>query len=134
MSDAPIPALDELPSEVLDRIDRACDRFEASWAAGERPRLEAYLGEFAGPSRAALLRDLLAAEIAARRRRAETPVPAEYRLRFPLDAFAVDSAFGQAATTTDRATPRGGGGPSTDPERPDGDGTGNPPAPGAVPG
>jgi WD40 repeat protein/tetratricopeptide (TPR) repeat protein/predicted Ser/Thr protein kinase len=84
----------ELPLDVLDRIDRACDRFEANWEAGVRPRLEDYLGAVPDLYRTALLRDLLAAEIDARRRRGERPEPGEYRDRLPGDAAAIDSAFG----------------------------------------
>jgi hypothetical protein len=29
-----------LPLDVLDRIDLACDRFEAAWSTGQRPRIE----------------------------------------------------------------------------------------------
>ena len=58
-----------LPPTVVDRIDRVCDRFEAAWRAGRRPRIEDYLGEAAGPERSALLRELLLAELECRRRR-----------------------------------------------------------------
>ncbi len=93
----------ELPLDVLDRIDRACDRFEATWEAGGRPQLEDYLGAVASEYRTALLRDLLAAEIDARLRRGERPEPGEYRDRLPRDAAAIDSAFAAY-----RDHPRGG--------------------------
>ena len=83
----------ELPLDVLDRIDRACDRFEATWDAGGRPQLEDYLGAVAAEYRTALLRDLLAAEIEVRRRHGEWPEPGEYRDRLPGDAATIDSAF-----------------------------------------
>ncbi len=83
----------DLPLDVLDRIDRICDRFEAAWDRGERPRIEDDLGEVVEPHRRALLRDLLAAEVAARRRRGERPEPRDYRDRFPDDADAVEAAF-----------------------------------------
>jgi serine/threonine-protein kinase len=103
MSESTEPDLSKLPLDVLDRIDRACDRFEAGWERGERPRLEDHLAEVAAPYRLALLRDLLAAEIAARRRRGESPEPREYRDRLPGDASTVDSAFGL------KGGPAGGG-------------------------
>jgi serine/threonine-protein kinase len=103
MSERTEPDLSKLPLDVLDRIDRACDRFEAGWERGERPQLEEHLGEVAAPYRLALLRDLLAAEIAARRRRGESPEPREYRDRLPGDASTVDSAFGL------KGDPAGGG-------------------------
>ena len=51
MSAATPPAPDSVPATVADRIDRVCDRFEAAWKAGRRPRIEEYLGEAAGPER-----------------------------------------------------------------------------------
>ena len=83
----------ELPLDVLDRIDRACDRFEATWDAGGRPQLEDYLDAVAAEHRAALLRDLLAAEIDVRRRHGERPEPGEYRDRLTGDAATIDAAF-----------------------------------------
>jgi hypothetical protein len=40
-----------LPLEAERRIDRDCDRFEAQWQAGQRPRLEDHLAQAAGPER-----------------------------------------------------------------------------------
>ena len=36
---------------LTDRVDEACDRFEAAWLAGARPRIEDYLPASAGPER-----------------------------------------------------------------------------------
>ena len=94
MSDEAIPDRTRLPIDVLDRIDRACDRFEAAWARRAAPhRGRPRRGR--RPYRRALLRDLLAAEIAARRRLGEGPEPREYRDRFAGDDSAIDSAFGE---------------------------------------
>jgi serine/threonine-protein kinase len=87
-----------LPLDVLGQIDRICNRFEATWEAGQRPRLEDYLGEVAEPYQPDLLCDLLAAELDARRRRGERPEPHEYRDRFPGETAVVVAAF--AAPTT----------------------------------
>jgi serine/threonine protein kinase/tetratricopeptide (TPR) repeat protein len=83
----------ELPLDVLQRIDRACDRFEAVWREGQRPRIEDDLGEFAEAHRAALLRELLAAELDARRRLGERPEPGDYRDRFPGADEVIEAAF-----------------------------------------
>ena len=93
MSDEINPDPSELPLSVLDQIDRICDRFERAWERGERPRVEDNLGEVSGPHRSALVRDLLAAELSARRRRGEEPEPREYHGRLPGDAEAVEAAF-----------------------------------------
>ncbi len=94
MSEETRPDCTVPPMDVLDQIDLICDRFEAAWQAGERPRIEDELGEFAAAYRPALFRDLLAAELSARRWRGERPEPHEYRDRFPGDAATIGDAFG----------------------------------------
>ncbi|HTL56210.1 MAG TPA: serine/threonine-protein kinase [Candidatus Limnocylindrales bacterium] len=48
--------------ERRQRIDMLCDAFEASWRAGQSPRIEAELEKIEGPSRPALLKELLLVE------------------------------------------------------------------------
>jgi serine/threonine-protein kinase len=86
-----------LPTDVLDRVDRICDRFEAAWESGARPRIEDHLEGVAAAYRPELLRDLLAAELAARRRRGEQPEPHEYRDRFPGEVAVIAMAFDSPA-------------------------------------
>jgi hypothetical protein len=59
------------------RVDDACDRFEAVWKAGGRPRIEDHLGAVEDDERRTLLRELLALEIKLRRRAGEEPAVAE---------------------------------------------------------
>src|ERR1700730_78018 len=82
------------PTAVLDRLDPIRDSFEAAWGGGVWPRIEDYLGGD-DPCRSHLLRDLLASELAARRRRGERPKPSEYRGRFqvPGDSAVIAAAF-----------------------------------------
>jgi hypothetical protein len=47
------------PSSVLERIDPICDRYEAAWLAGQRPRIDDYLRQVPEVERAALLHELL---------------------------------------------------------------------------
>ncbi len=82
-----------LPLDVLNQIDGICNRFEAAWESGDRPRVEDYLGDVDEPYRPALLHDLLAVELDARRRRGERPEPHEYRDRFPGETTVVMAAF-----------------------------------------
>jgi serine/threonine-protein kinase len=89
-----------LPLDVLNRIDRICDRFETAWAAGRRPRIEDYLGAVAVPYRPALVRDLLVEELHIRRRRGERPEPAEYHIRLPGEDTAITTAFGMQEKQT----------------------------------
>ena len=70
------------PSQV-GRVDEICDRFEAAWKAGERPRIEDFLGAVTEPERSALVRELIALDVAYRRRSGETPEAGDYQARFP---------------------------------------------------
>ncbi len=87
----------ELPLDVLDRVDRICDRFQAAWESGDRPRIEDHLEEVEPAYRPALLRELLAAEVAARQRRGERPEPSEYAGRFPDDPGVITAAFARSS-------------------------------------
>jgi serine/threonine-protein kinase len=88
------------PSQV-ERVDEACDRFEAAWKAGQRPRIEDHMARHAGPSRRALLRELLALELELRRRGGERPCRREYDGRFPGDTGVIDAVFGGVAPTAE---------------------------------
>jgi predicted Ser/Thr protein kinase len=81
----------------LRRINLVCNRFEAAWKAGQRPRIEDHLGEVAEPERPSLLRELLAMELSLRRRGGETPAGEEYRKRFPEHAGLVQAVFDEKA-------------------------------------
>jgi serine/threonine-protein kinase len=86
---------DEAPlsPSTAGRREGVCDRFEAAWRAGQRPRIEDYLPDAPAPDRPALLRELLVVELAYRARLGERPDPAEYRARFPGQAGLVRAAF-----------------------------------------
>ena len=83
------------PPPLTDRVDEGCDRFEAAWVAGVRPRIEDYLPETAGPERESYLRELLILELAYRRRNGEHPICGEYASRFPEYRTAVAALFGK---------------------------------------
>jgi hypothetical protein len=67
-----------LDPEVVEAIGRACDHFKAAWLHGSRPRIEISLEGTSGPLRSALLRALLAAEIALRADEGERPDLEDY--------------------------------------------------------
>ena len=94
----------DLSFAELDRIDQACDRLEAAWKAGVRPRIEEYLAEASPLERATLLRDLLVVELHMRRRAGELPNPPEYLQRFPDhdDIATIVSAFIRHGTAPPR--------------------------------
>jgi eukaryotic-like serine/threonine-protein kinase len=76
-------------------VDEAADRFECDWKqGGDRPRIEDFLAQEAGPRRTLLLQELLRVECELRKSAGETPGLEEYRQRFPDDRAAVDAVFG----------------------------------------
>jgi serine/threonine-protein kinase len=87
---------DSLSATQAEALDRACDRFEAEWRAGGRPKIEDHLGGATEPLRSALLGDLIAVELDWRRRHGERPEPAEYHDRFPGHAQVVSAGLGTA--------------------------------------
>ena len=107
MSDThPPPALS--PSEAR-QVDQICDRFEAAWKAGPRPRPEDYLGGAAEPLRPALLRQLLLLDWDYRRRAGEAPRAADYLARFPGEAAVVEEAGRAVAEFADSTHEPAGG-------------------------
>jgi tetratricopeptide (TPR) repeat protein/tRNA A-37 threonylcarbamoyl transferase component Bud32 len=79
---SPVDTASLSPSQA-GRVDEECDRFEAAWRAGRRPRIEDFLGAHPEPARSALTRELIQIEVAYRRRSGEVPDAADYRGRFP---------------------------------------------------
>jgi serine/threonine protein kinase len=73
----------ESPLSLNLRINEACDRFELAWQAGQRPRIEEYLGDTCEPERSALVRELIALDIDYRRQVGEQPRAEDYHERFP---------------------------------------------------
>ena len=65
------------------RIDAVCDRFEVAWRAGESPRIEKYLADWAEPERTELLLELLGVELELRLEAGEDPTLQDYLVRFP---------------------------------------------------
>ncbi len=106
MNAADLPGVDALPVLLALQINRLSDRHEAAWRAGRRPRIEDNLTLMDEPGRTVLLRELLAAELAARWEQGEAPDCREYCDRFPADAALIAAVFAEAqATGDDPATP-----------------------------
>jgi WD40 repeat protein len=108
-------ALEDLPLDVLQEIDRRCENFEASWRAGQVPSVEEYLAGVPAVGRRPLLKELLGLELVYRRKRGEAPARADFVGRFPDDADLADAAWqetektlgaaGSAASTDREAAP-----------------------------
>jgi WD40 repeat protein len=96
-----------VPPAVGLGVDAACLRFEAAWKSGERPKVADYLAGVEGPARAPLLRELVALDVAYRRRLGEQPDAEEYVTFLAGEEAAVYAAFG---ASTRSAAPLGAAG------------------------
>ena len=108
MKDAGRSDPDPISPSQLRRLDDAYVRFDAAWQAGQRPRIEDYLGGFSEADRTRLLRDLLAVELEFRRRRGEGPAPEEYQPRFPGQSGVIFEVFDRTASRMPAQTSRPG--------------------------
>ena len=64
-------------------VNRSCERFEASWRAGEWPRISAYLASADPAEHDTLFPELLALELELRRDGGETSCADEYVAKYP---------------------------------------------------
>ena len=80
---------------LADRVDQACDRFEAARVAGARPRIEDFLSGTASEERESYLRELLILELAYLRRDGDCPIFDEYTARFPEHRPLIEAIFGR---------------------------------------
>ena len=94
----------------FEHVVERCDRYEAAWREGRRPRIEDYLAEALEPERAALLlRELLALELELRSNGGERPEPQEYRERFPGHVELINRILNEAGPSAphDQQAPTG---------------------------
>src|SRR5438552_954584 len=82
-----------LPPSVAVRMDQACTAFEDAWKAGQRPRVEDYLGNAPPEERGVQFGELLRLEIEYRAKAGEQVAAEEYRARFPDLAAMVAEVF-----------------------------------------
>jgi hypothetical protein len=112
--EAPASDSESLPLKLAGCIDRACNRYEAEWKLGRRPRIEAYLTDATERERPGLFRELLLLEIEFRESVGERPAPEEYRARFSGHDTLIRSVFEvscRARDATARPWARGPAGP-----------------------
>lgn len=83
---------------LFSQIDHVCDRFEAAWKEGQRPRIEEYWGGFPETARTELFIELLLVELEYRRRAGEQPRLEEYRDRFPEFEQQIQAVFEEASS------------------------------------
>jgi WD40 repeat protein/serine/threonine protein kinase len=91
----------------IRQIEQICDRFEAAWKSGDRPRLESYLAQVSRPLHRTVLRHLVALDWEYQVAAGEQPSAAEYKRRFPLISEQVDAIFREvtAANSTSASHP-----------------------------
>jgi serine/threonine protein kinase len=87
-----------LSPDEMERVDRACDEFEAAWKSGQRPELRSFVQDPSTPLGKFMLGELLKVELAYRVQRGEQPVAEEYQACFPEHANLIAAAFGLGAT------------------------------------
>src|SRR5262249_20316355 len=80
---------------TAQRIEQACNCFEAAYRANPPVKAEDFLGESPEPDRSALLRELLLLELEYRCRAGENPAPGEYLARFPGQSQLVRACFNE---------------------------------------
>lgn len=81
--------------DPLADIDHACDVFERAWSAGESPRLETFLSQYAEADSAKLFTELLLLEWELKEKAGEAITLADYLARFPDRGEVVRDAFRQ---------------------------------------
>jgi tRNA A-37 threonylcarbamoyl transferase component Bud32 len=93
----------EPPSPTLDvvaEIDAACDRFEAEWRAGRRPRIQDYLPAPGEPGYPRFLEELLRLDLEYRAEAGERVTLQDYLLRFPEHGALIRQVFSTASFST----------------------------------
>src|SRR5262245_50834827 len=100
MNDPERTRLGSLPLTVELWVYDVCNRFEAAWREGHRPRVAEFLDDAPAPGRAALLRELILLDVEYRRGQGESPCAEDYRSVFPTlppDWLARESAVCERA-------------------------------------
>ncbi len=109
MSTGELGTTSDVSLSTEDRVDQACDEFEAVWKAEGRPRIEDWLvADQPQRERLALLGELLSIELFWRKKQGERPDPSEYIDRFPRrdECVEVARAFVRASSLHRRFNPR----------------------------
>jgi WD40 repeat protein len=101
VSDTSFSDLDDLSPALVRRLEEACDRFEARWRGGERPRLDDFLASAGDGLYPVLLRELILLDVYYRQQAGECPRAEDYQTWLSgLHTAWLDAAVGDAATTT----------------------------------
>jgi tetratricopeptide (TPR) repeat protein len=81
------------------RIEQACFRYESSWRAGDRPRIEDFTNSVTGNEQAELLAELLRLDLHYLLSLDEVPELAQYEARFPDHVSLIRALFDERPET-----------------------------------
>lgn len=92
---------DQLPSDLMLKINQLCDRFESELRHGDLPSINAYLDDVAVEYREVILKELIPLEVEHRCQQGEPPEAGEYLNAFPiLDQEWLYELIGSARATS----------------------------------
>ncbi|MCA9022376.1 MAG: hypothetical protein KDA74_19640, partial [Planctomycetaceae bacterium] len=75
---------EQLPSDLMLKINQLCDRYESELRQGDLPSINAYLDDVAVDFREVILKELIPLEVEHRCQQGETPESSEYLRQFPV--------------------------------------------------
>ncbi|WP_339729252.1 bifunctional serine/threonine-protein kinase/formylglycine-generating enzyme family protein [uncultured Gimesia sp.] len=88
---------DQLPSDLMLKINQLCDRYESELRQGDLPSINAYLDDVAVDYREVILKELIPLDVEHRCQQGETPESSDYLHQFPiLDQEWLSSVIGSA--------------------------------------
>ena len=100
---------EQLPPDLMLKINQLCDQFESELKRGSLPSITSYLDEVASPSQGVILKELILLEIEHRSQQGKQPVAGDYLESFPdldpkwlLDVIDTTRAQNETAPAEDK--------------------------------
>jgi serine/threonine-protein kinase len=90
-------------ASMAGRLDELCDRFEAAWKNGSAPALEDYVRELPAALAERGFRELLALDVAYRKKLGQTVQVEGYRARFPQYKSVIEAECASGSAPTQQA-------------------------------
>src|SRR5258708_3671553 len=86
-------------------VDEICDRFEAVWNNGQKPRIEDFLADANHAPQSVLLQELISLEVEFRFKDNDPPLTRDYVKRFPGNETLIEAIFEEILGTKLLPTP-----------------------------